>query len=65
MFAALYAPAKMAWDGKLLQVLGNTFALVANPFLPSDRKRNLSPEMMTMFRFRTVHFRRDRGSLLF
>jgi prepilin peptidase CpaA len=49
--AALYAPARMAWEGKLLRILGNTLALVANPFLPVARRRDVSPEMMTQIRF--------------
>ncbi|MFO0677803.1 MAG: A24 family peptidase [Polyangiaceae bacterium] len=48
--AALFAPARMAWEGKLLRVLGNTFALVANPILPRDRRRAIHPEMMTWMR---------------
>lgn len=49
--AALFAPAKMAYEGKLLRVLGNTLALAVNPFLPAARRRALSPEMMTEQRF--------------
>src|SRR5262249_36633620 len=51
MIGALYAPAKMAWEGKLLRVLGNTVALVANPFLPATRRREIAPEMMSELRF--------------
>ncbi len=48
--AALYAPLRMAWEGKLLRVLGNTVALVANPILPASKRREISPEMMTWMR---------------
>lgn len=49
--AAIIAPARLAWEGKLLRVLGNTVAIVINPFLPEKRKRALSPEMLTSIRF--------------
>lgn len=51
MAAALIAPARLAWEGKLLRVLGNTVSIVINPFLPEKRKRALSPEMLTSIRF--------------
>ncbi len=49
--AALVAPARMAWEGKLLATLGNTLALVVNPLLPAARRRPLAPEMLTWMRF--------------
>jgi prepilin peptidase CpaA len=49
--AALYGPAKMAYEGKLLRVMGNTIAIVANPLLPKEKRRTLDPEMMTSVRF--------------
>jgi prepilin peptidase CpaA len=49
--AMIFAPARLAWEGKLLKVLGNTLALVVNPFLPKAKRRELSPEMMTSLRF--------------
>lgn len=48
---ALFAPARLAYEGKLLAVLGNTVVLVANPFLPKGRKRQLPSELMTPFKF--------------
>jgi len=48
--AALIAPAYLAYEGKLLSVLQNTLALVINPFLPPERRRQVTPEMMTWFR---------------
>ena len=45
--AALLAPARLAYEGKLLKVLANTMALVANPFLPKERRREITPEMLT------------------
>ena len=41
----------LAWEGKLLRVLGNTLALAVNPFLPKDKRREVTPEMMTWVRF--------------
>ncbi len=49
--AALYAPARLAYDGKLLRVMGNTLAIAANPFLPKERRREITPEMLTTLRF--------------
>lgn len=48
--AALFAPARMAWEGKLLRVLGNTLGLVVNPFLPKAKRREITPEMLTWMR---------------
>lgn len=49
--AALFALAKLAYDGKLFRVLGNTVSLALNPFLPRDRRRRIDPEQMTWMRF--------------
>jgi prepilin peptidase CpaA len=49
--AMLIAPARLAYEGKLFRVLGNTLALALNPFLPKHRRRQISPEMMTSMRF--------------
>jgi prepilin peptidase CpaA len=51
LVAMLIAPARLAYEGKLFRVLGNTVALALNPFLPQHRKRKISPEMMTTMRF--------------
>lgn len=51
MAAMLIAPARMAWEGKLFRVLGNTLALAINPLLPRHRRRQISPEMLTSMRF--------------
>lgn len=48
---ALYAPARMAYEGRLLATLASTAALVANPFLPPEKRRALAPEMLTEMRF--------------
>jgi prepilin peptidase CpaA len=49
--AALFAPARLAYDGKLLRTLGNTLALVTNPLRPKAKRRALPPEMMAEMRF--------------
>jgi prepilin peptidase CpaA len=47
LVAALVAPARLAYEGKLFKVMANTLALVANPFLPKERRREITPEMLT------------------
>ena len=49
--AALYAPARLAYEGKLLRTLGNTLSLALNPVLPKAKQREISPDMMTWLRF--------------
>jgi prepilin peptidase CpaA len=49
--AALYAPARLAYEGKLMRTLGNTAALAFNPVLPKSKRRDIAPEMMTWLRF--------------
>lgn len=49
--AAIVAPGWLAYHGKLGTVLGNTLALVKNPFLPEERRRDIAPEMLTSVRF--------------
>ena len=41
----------LAYHGKLFHVLGNTLALAVNPLLPRDRRREITPEMLTWARF--------------
>jgi prepilin peptidase CpaA len=48
---ALFSPIRLAYEGKLLAVLGNTLALVANPFLPKQRRREVPRELLTAFKF--------------
>ena len=49
--ATLYSMAWMAYEGKLLRTLANTFILAVNPFLPKDRRKALPEAMMTELRF--------------
>lgn len=48
---ALYAPARLAYEGKLMRMLGNSAALIANPFLPKPRRREVPSELLTSLPF--------------
>jgi prepilin peptidase CpaA len=48
---ALYAPARLAYQGHLLRSLGNSAALVVNPFLPKLRRREVPRELLTPLPF--------------
>ncbi len=48
---ALYAPARLAYQGKLLRTLGNSVALVKNVFVPKARRKEVPQEMMSELRF--------------
>jgi prepilin peptidase CpaA len=54
--AALYAPARMAWEGRLLQTLANSARLVVNPFLPKEKRREVPAELMSTLRFGPAAF---------
>jgi len=54
--AALFAPARLAWEGKLFKTLGNTLVLVSNPFLPKAKRREIPKETMTWLRFAPAIF---------
>jgi prepilin peptidase CpaA len=49
--AALYAPVRLAYEGKLLRTLGNTALLVRNVFVPPSKRREVPREMMHELRF--------------
>jgi prepilin peptidase CpaA len=48
--AAVLAPARLAYDGQLGRVLGNSLALLTNPLRARERRREVPPEMMSWFR---------------
>ncbi len=48
---AILASGKLAYEGKLFKVLGNTLSLAVNPLLPKNKRREVSPEMLTWTRF--------------
>jgi prepilin peptidase CpaA len=48
--AAVLAPLRLAWDGKLFRTVGNAAYILANPFLPKDRRRELDRDSVSWFR---------------
>lgn len=48
--AALIAPAKLAYQGVLLQTIGRSLAMVTNPFRKAENRKVVPPELMTWFR---------------
>jgi prepilin peptidase CpaA len=48
--AALIAPARLAYEGKLLRTVKNSAMLMVNPFLPAAKKFEVQQELMTWFR---------------
>jgi prepilin peptidase CpaA len=53
---ALFACVRLAYDGRLLEVLGHSAALLVNPLLPSARRRAVSPELFCSLRFAPAVF---------
>ena len=51
VLAALYAPARLAYQGDLLRLLGNSAALLKNPFLPPARRKEVPQALLTELRF--------------
>jgi len=49
--AAVLIPARLAWEGKLFRVLGNSLAIAVNPLLPKAKRREINREEMTWARF--------------
>ena len=46
-----FALGRLAYEGKLANTLGNSLRILINPVLPKDRRREVTPEMMTEMRF--------------
>jgi prepilin peptidase CpaA len=51
ILTALYAPLRLAYEGQLLRLLGNTAALAINPFLPRERRRPVPEALLTSVPF--------------
>jgi len=51
VLAALYAPARLAYQGELFRLLGNSAALLKNPFLPKARRQEVPQALLTELRF--------------
>ena len=47
----LYAPLRMAYEGKLLRTLGNSLTLALNPILPKTKRKTIPAELLTSLRF--------------
>lgn len=54
--AALYALGRLAWEGKLLGTLANSFFLALNPLLPKKHRRKITPTMMATVRMGGAFF---------
>lgn len=48
--AAVIAPARLAYEGHLGRVFGNSLALLLNPLRSSEKKKPVPTEMMSWFR---------------
>jgi prepilin peptidase CpaA len=48
--AAIMAPARLAYEGKLFRVLGGTMSVLLNPFRSEKKRRPVPEEAMTWFR---------------
>jgi Flp pilus assembly protein protease CpaA len=48
---ALYAPIKMAYEGRILRLLGNVLTLAANPFRAKTKRKAIPRELLTKLRF--------------
>ncbi|RYZ05494.1 MAG: prepilin peptidase [Myxococcales bacterium] len=51
VLAAIYAPARLAYQGQLFRLLGNSAVLLKNPFLPKSRRKDVPHELLTELRF--------------
>ena len=51
VIAALYAPARLAYQGELFRLIGNSAALLKNPFLPKARRKEVPRALLTELRF--------------
>jgi prepilin peptidase CpaA len=50
ILAALFALGRLAWQGKLVRTLFNSVCLLLNAFLPSARRHEIRPELMSSVR---------------
>jgi prepilin peptidase CpaA len=48
---ALYAPARLAYEGRLFRMLTNSALIVANPFMRKEKRRPIGPELLTSLPF--------------
>jgi len=64
VIAAIIAPARLAYEGKLFQVLGASLSLVVNPLRQKENRREVPSEMLTWFRLGPAIFAATLISLL-
>lgn len=48
--AAVFSLGQLAWRGKLLRTIGNSFFIALNPVLPKKWRREMEPELMSKVR---------------
>jgi prepilin peptidase CpaA len=51
VLAALYAPARLAYEGQLLKVLKNSAILLVNPLRPKEKQQEIEPALLTSLKF--------------
>jgi prepilin peptidase CpaA len=49
--AAVYAPARLAYQGQLLRLIGNSAILLTNPFRPKASRKEIPQALLTELRF--------------
>jgi prepilin peptidase CpaA len=62
--AMLIAPARLIYEGKFLKMLGNTARLVANPFLPKAKRKEVPQEAMSWYRLGPAIFLGTLGAVV-
>jgi prepilin peptidase CpaA len=56
VIASLYAGARLAYRGLFFRMIKNSFALLARPLVPIEKRADVSPELLTSLRFAPVLF---------
>jgi prepilin peptidase CpaA len=51
VLAALYAPARLAYQGQLLRVLKNSAILLLNPLRSKEKRQEIEPALLTSLKF--------------
>ena len=49
-FGSLFVPGRLAWQGKLFSTLRGALRMLANPFLPRERKHDAPPALAMRLR---------------
>ncbi len=48
---AIFVPVRLAYEGRLLQMLGHSLTIMVHPLLPKSRRREIDVEQLTMHKF--------------